>query len=87
MEKSINLQISQRGVITLPKALRQAYGLKTGDVLTLIDLGNAFVISPRRSEVDALADEINQALSERGETLEGMLKSLREQRESYGTKA
>ena len=87
MEKSINLQISQRGVITLPKALRQAYGLKAGDVVTLIDLGNAFVISPRHSQVDPLADEISRALSDRGETLEGMLKTLREQREKYDPKA
>ena len=87
MEKTINLQISQRGVITLPKTLRQAYGIKTGDVITLIDLGNAFVLSPRRSQVDPLADEISRTLNESGESLEGMLKALREQREAYGKKA
>ena len=84
MEKTVNVQISQRGVITLPKALRQAYGLKPGDVVTVIDLGNAFVVSPHRSQVDPLADEIGRALSKKGETLESMLKTLREQREHYG---
>ena len=87
MDKTFYVQISQRGVITLPKPLRQAYGLKSGDVVTLVDLGNALVISPRRSQVDQLAEEISQALSERGETLETMVKALREQREGYGTKA
>jgi len=77
------LRISSRGVVTLPKSLRQAYHLRPGDMLTLLDLGGVFVLSPRRSEVDALADRITQALIERGETLEGMLQALREERERY----
>ncbi|RPH55890.1 MAG: AbrB/MazE/SpoVT family DNA-binding domain-containing protein [Chloroflexi bacterium] len=87
MEKTLTAQISQRGVLTLPKALRDSYKLKPGDVVTVIDLGGAFVISPRRSEVDRLADEIGSALAERGESLESMLAALREEREKYGPKA
>jgi hypothetical protein len=55
--------------------------------VTIIDLGGAFVISPRRSEVDRMADEISSALAERGESLESMLTSLREEREKYGRPA
>lgn len=87
MEKTLTAQISQRGVLTLPKVLRESYKLKPGDVVTVIDLGGAFVISPRRSEVDRLADEIGSVLAKRGETLESMLASLREEREKYGKKA
>jgi bifunctional DNA-binding transcriptional regulator/antitoxin component of YhaV-PrlF toxin-antitoxin module len=83
----IPLQLAQRGVITLPKALRDAYKLHSGDVLTLIDLGGVFVLSPRRSEVDRLADEIAGDLAQRGETLESMLLALREAREGYGRNA
>ena len=77
MAKTLTAQISQRGVLTLPKALRDRYKIKPGDVVTVIDLGGAFVISPRRSEVDRLADEISSTLAERGESLESMLISLR----------
>ncbi len=87
MGKTWTAQISQRGVLTLPKSLRDSYKLKSGDVVTVIDLGGAFVISPRRSEVDRLADEIGSALAERGESLESMLTSLREEREKYGRPA
>lgn len=87
MEKTIIAQISQRGVLTLPKKLRERYKLRPGDVVTVIDLGGAFVISPRRSEVDRLADEISGALAEGGESLESMLTALREERERYGQKA
>ena len=28
---SVTLQVAQRGLITLPKALREAYGIEAGD--------------------------------------------------------
>jgi bifunctional DNA-binding transcriptional regulator/antitoxin component of YhaV-PrlF toxin-antitoxin module len=87
MSKSVTAQISQRGVLTLPKSLRDRYKIKPGDVVTVIDLDGAFVISPHRSEVDRLADEIGSILAERGESLESMLTTLREEREKYGRPA
>jgi bifunctional DNA-binding transcriptional regulator/antitoxin component of YhaV-PrlF toxin-antitoxin module len=78
------LQMAQRGVLTLPKALRERYNLQPGDSFTLLDLGGIFVLSPHRLTVDALADRLAQSLSERGESLESMLHTLREERERYG---
>jgi AbrB family looped-hinge helix DNA binding protein len=81
------LQIRAKGNITLPAALRKKYGLEEGEVLTLIDLGNgAFMLTPRRSRVDEVADKIRVELEARGETLESMLKTLREVREEYDAK-
>jgi len=77
--------MAQRGVVTLPKALRQSYNLRPGDSFTLLDLGGVFVLSPRRSAIDSLADRLTQALIERGETLETMLQALREERERYAS--
>ncbi len=70
--------------MTLPKSLRKAYGLKAGDLLTLLDLGGVFVLSPRQTEIDALAERITKSLEATGETLESMLQVLREERENYG---
>ena len=83
MDDTITLQMAQRGVLVLPKALREAYHLEAGDSFTLLDLGGVFVINPRLSEIDAIANRITQALLERGETLESMLKTLRKEREKY----
>lgn len=80
---TINLQLAQRGVIVLPKPLRETYNLHPGDQFTLLDLDGVFVLSPRRSEIDALADRISQELAEKGDTLESMLVALREERERY----
>jgi bifunctional DNA-binding transcriptional regulator/antitoxin component of YhaV-PrlF toxin-antitoxin module len=79
----MTIQVAQRGVVVLPKALRQAYKLQPGDRLTLLDLGGVFVLSPQSSQVDALAERISGALAEEGQTLEGMLSVLREERERY----
>ena len=82
MNDTMTVQMTQRGVLVLPKDLREAYNLQPGDSFSLLDLGGVFVISPRHSEMNALADRISQKLQEQGETLEGMLQMLREEREA-----
>ena len=83
--ESVTLQMAQRGVITIPKSLRESYNLRPGDTFTLLDLGGIFVLNPRRSEIDAIADRIAAQWSEDGESLETMLKALREERERRGS--
>jgi AbrB family looped-hinge helix DNA binding protein len=79
--ESIKLQMAQRGIITIPKSLRELYQLQPGDTFNLIDLDGVFVISPRRSEIDEIADKIATQWTEEGETLESMLRALREERD------
>ena len=79
------VQVAQRGVITLPKRLREAYGLQPGDTLSVVDLGGAFLLYPGRSEVEEIASRIGAELAARGETLESMLQALREERARYET--
>jgi len=80
--ESITLQMAQRGVITIPKALRESYNIQTGDTFTLIDLDGVFVLRPARSEVGALANRLAVQWAEDGQTLETMLEALREEREA-----
>ena len=84
MSDTMTVRMAARGVLTLPKALRESYNLQPGDVFTLLDLGGVFILSPRRTEIDALAERITHALTAQGETLQTMLESLREERERYG---
>ncbi len=81
------IQIRSKGTITLPTEMRKKYGLKEGEVLNIIDLGNgSFLLSPHRSRVDELAKKIRIELEARGESLESMLTTLREVREEYAAK-
>lgn len=84
MSTQMTIQLAQRGVLTLPKPLREQYDLQPGIEFTLLDLDGVFVLSRRRSQVDMLAKSIASSLAERGETLESMLQALREERERYG---
>ena len=81
MEDTLSIQVAKRGVITLPKSLRDRYDIQEGDDLTLLDLGGTFVLSRKRSQIDDLADRVAGLLQERGETLESMLQTLRQERE------
>ena len=75
------MQVRDRGVVTLPKPLRERYGLGVGDVLDVVDLDGVFVLSPRTSVVPELAAEIERLRIEAGYTTEELLESLRAERE------
>lgn len=81
--QSFKVQVAQRGLVTLPQPLRQAYNIRPGQELRLHDLGGVFVLSPQPSQVAELADRIAGELSQRGETLESMLAALREVRAEH----
>ena len=87
MNNTFQIQVVRRGIITLPKELREHNNIEEGDTLTLTDLGDGvFVISPRRSRVDEIADKLAREWQDSGESLESMLSTLREVRAEYDTK-
>jgi len=87
MNRSFQVQVVRRGIITLPKQLREQNNIEEGDMLTLIDLGDGVVVmSSRRSRVDEISNKLARELQDSGETLETMLATLREVRADYDTK-
>jgi AbrB family looped-hinge helix DNA binding protein len=87
MGNTFQVQVVRRGVITLPKELRDNNNIEEGDTLTLIELGDGvFVMSRRRSIVGAIADRLAAEWQESGESLESMLATLREVRAEYDSK-
>jgi len=87
MNNTFQVQVVRRGIITLPKELRDHNNIEEGDTLTLIDLGDGVVVmSPRRSRVDEIADKLAKEWQDSGESLESMLTTLREVRAEYDTK-
>lgn len=79
---NMNVQVAQRGVITLPKNLRETYNIKPGDILNVTDLGEGkFLLSHTPSHVGELLDRLRVNLEAEGETLDVMLKRLRAKRE------
>jgi AbrB family looped-hinge helix DNA binding protein len=78
-----NIQVRQRGTLTLPAALREKYGIKPGDTFRLLDLDGIFVLTPMVSMVPELAREIERMRKNAGLSTEELLTSLREKREQY----
>ncbi|MCL5611944.1 MAG: AbrB/MazE/SpoVT family DNA-binding domain-containing protein [Chloroflexi bacterium] len=87
MDNTFQVQVVRRGIITLPKELRDHNNIEEGDMLTLIDLGDGVVVmSPRRSRVDEIANKLAREWQGSGESLESMLATLREVRAEYDPK-
>jgi AbrB family looped-hinge helix DNA binding protein len=87
MSNTFQVQVVRRGIITLPKELREHNKIEEGDTLTLIDLGDGVVVmSPQRSRVDEIANKLAKEWQDSGESLETMLSTLREVRAEYDTK-
>lgn len=87
MNNTFEVKVVRRGVITLPKELRDHNRIKEGDVFTLIELGDGLIVmSPHRSHVDDIADKLAAEWESSGATLETMLSALREARAEYDTK-
>lgn len=48
-------RITRQGQTTIPKDLREKYGLEEGDEVTYIDLGNQIILLPKpRNPIEAL---------------------------------
>ncbi|HET90428.1 MAG TPA: AbrB/MazE/SpoVT family DNA-binding domain-containing protein [Chloroflexi bacterium] len=75
---------THRGVITLPKKLRDSYHLRGGANLTLLDLGGVFVLSPPPSQIDTLADQVAEQCAADRQSLQTMLQALREEYRGRG---
>jgi AbrB family looped-hinge helix DNA binding protein len=84
MGTTYQIQVGRRGVITFPKELRDQNNITEGEILSLIELSDdVFVVSRRRSKIDDVANQLAQEWQNSGESLESMLKTLREVRTEY----
>lgn len=75
--------LRDRGVLTLPKALRDRYGFAAGDAFAVLDVDGLLVLSPVAPVVPELARELSRLVAEAGLSTEELLAGLREQRERY----
>jgi bifunctional DNA-binding transcriptional regulator/antitoxin component of YhaV-PrlF toxin-antitoxin module len=79
------VQVQKRGNITLPVIICEKYRLEEGDPVTLIDLGEGIFLSPKRSLLPKLVEEIEHLREKHGVSLEELVAGIAEQRAKYGT--
>jgi AbrB family looped-hinge helix DNA binding protein len=68
----ITITVQQRGVITLPKRVRDTLSITEGEVLAVRTEGNALVLEPHRAGDDAVLADIRASMEElkRGKFIE-----------------
>jgi AbrB family looped-hinge helix DNA binding protein len=77
-----SVQLRSRGVLTLPKDLREKYDLGEGDTLRVLDVGGALVLVPTVPMVPEIADEIERLREDAGLSTEELLDHLRDTRKA-----
>ena len=54
------IQFRQRGTLTIPREIRDKYGMAEGDPLTIVDLERAILLTPRVLLVPRIAEELSR---------------------------
>jgi len=65
MEESVTSELRERGEVTIPKKIREAFHLEPGQRLEFIPLGEgAVLVTPKRLELEEARREIRKILKE-----------------------
>jgi AbrB family looped-hinge helix DNA binding protein len=79
--KPFTAEIKPRGQLTIPKRIREMSHLEEGQIVSIIPVGDAVIITPKRLELDEARREIRRILKASGLTVEDILQGLKEERE------
>ena len=70
------IELRERGQLTLPKSLRDALHLETGDALRAVKVANSIVLTPQRLDLDALRKQVRKLMKQHRVTADELLRDL-----------
>ncbi|MBI2981995.1 MAG: AbrB/MazE/SpoVT family DNA-binding domain-containing protein [Deltaproteobacteria bacterium] len=77
MEQTVTTEIRERGEITIPKKIREAFDLEPGQQVQFIPIGkSAVLMTPKRLELDEARRMIQKILRQTGATSQKVLAGL-----------
>jgi bifunctional DNA-binding transcriptional regulator/antitoxin component of YhaV-PrlF toxin-antitoxin module len=80
--KTYPIRLRDRGQITVPQAVRESLAVADGDILTLLQVGEVVLLTPKQPQVPQLADKISALMEQEGINLADLLSGLAEEREA-----
>ena len=81
MEQTAASEVRERGEITIPKKIREAFHLEPGQTLEFIPIGpDAVLLTPKRLELEEARRQIRRILKQARVSSEQVLKGLEESR-------
>ncbi len=75
------IRLRERGQLTLPQKIRKRLSSDTGDTLTLVQIDDLIVLSPKQPTIPKLAKEFSKIMDEESVSLADLLDGLEEERE------
>jgi len=76
------IRLRDRGQITIPQTVRENLAVRSGDLLTLVQIGDAYFLTKKELQLPKLAKEFSTIMAEEGVTLADLLEGLEEEREA-----
>jgi AbrB family looped-hinge helix DNA binding protein len=81
--------IRERGQLTIPKEVREKGALYDGEAVTIIPIGDALLVTPKKLGLEEARREIRKIMKDSGVTLEDLHSGLQDERaklseETYG---
>jgi len=80
MQTAYAVRLRERGQITLPQPVRNSLAVDTGDTLSLVQIDDILLLSPRQSVIPKLSQEFTALMQEEGVSLAELLQGLEEER-------
>ncbi|MBD2281272.1 MAG: AbrB/MazE/SpoVT family DNA-binding domain-containing protein [Dolichospermum sp. DEX189] len=78
--KAFPIRIENEGKITIPEDLKVHLSLVTGDTLTLLQIGDVVLLTPKQPQVPQIADKITAMMEDAGLELGDLLQGLAAER-------
>lgn len=80
--KTFSIRLGEQGQITVPQMVQDHLNLTEGDMLTMIQVGELVLLTPRQPQVPQLADKITAIMEDEGVNLADLLTGLLAEREA-----
>jgi len=81
--QTYTIRLRERGQLTLPQKIRKRLLLDTGDTLTLVQIDDILLLSPKQPAIPRLAKEFSRIMDDEGVSLAELLEGLEEERERF----
>ena len=75
------VRVQAEGVISIPPAVREQLNLTEGEILTLVQVGNVFLLANKTPQVTQFADKMVSIMEAEGVSLEELLEGLETERQ------
>jgi len=81
------VKMRERGQLTIPSKFRKGLGFEEKDVVNIVKVGEALILTRKQLAGDLLSKKIEDSMKKKGLTLQDLLSNLREQRKKYNKEA